>query len=73
MQKVNLETVYKFLEDPDSFTDEESSKVCEYLIALKEKLKYMNSKYNLNLNMSDYITSVIEKYYSTVVNISASG
>ncbi len=61
MQKVNLETIYRFLENPQSFTEEEISFIHEYLIAVKEKLDSLNARYNLNLQLSEYLASIFNK------------
>ncbi|MFN7181928.1 MAG: hypothetical protein ACK4NF_04535 [Planctomycetota bacterium] len=61
MQKVNLEMIFRFLENPACFNGEEAAKIHQYLVTLREKLLQLNIKYNLNIEMSDYVTTLLEK------------
>lgn len=61
MKKVNLDVVYKYLESPASFADDEAHEIQNYLIEVKEKLHHLNLQYGVDCEFSEQINTILEK------------
>jgi hypothetical protein len=58
---MKLETIFSLLENPKKLTPEELQNLQHYLISLQEKITLLNKKYNLSIELSDYVTSFLKK------------
>jgi hypothetical protein len=58
---MKLETIFSLLENPKKLTPEELQNLQHYLISLQEKITLLNKKYNLSIELSDYVTSLLKK------------
>lgn len=61
MNKVTLEKVYRYLEAPSSFTEDEVYEIHDYLVKIKEKLHSLNLQFGTDFTLSEYVTTLLEK------------
>ncbi len=66
MKNINLEVVYKYLESPSSFSDDDVNEIQNYLVKIKEKLHKVNLQYNVDCELSEYVNSILEKVQAGV-------
>lgn len=66
MKKIDLDIVYKYLESPTSFTEDDIHSIENYLLEMREKLHRFNAQYGTNYELSDYVNAILERQHVAV-------